>query len=44
MTGVLVYTDRCSDGMSDFTFAFEIYLVGTREGSGPLQGCCAFGR
>ena len=42
VTGVVVYTDQCSDGMSDFNFAFEIYLMGVRKGSGPLHGCCTF--
>lgn len=42
--GLVVYTDQCSDGMSDFSYAFEIYLIGTDEASGPMQGCCSFGR
>ncbi len=42
VAGLLVYTDQCSDGMSDFNYAFDIYLTGAREGSGPLQGCCTF--
>lgn len=42
VTGLLVYTDRCSDGMSDFNYALEFYLIGIGKDSGPLQGCCTF--
>jgi len=44
LNGLVVYTDQCSDGMSDFSYAFEIYLIGMDEASGPMQGCCSFGR
>ena len=41
-TALLVYNEQCSDGMSDFTYAFEVYLMGIRDDAGPLQGCCSF--
>lgn len=31
----------CSDGMSDLGYAYEIFLIGTSYGQGPIQGCCS---
>lgn len=42
VTALIVHSDQCSDGMSDFIYAFEVYLVGARAGAGPLQGCCSY--
>ena len=43
LTGLVVYTDQCSDGMSDLNYGYEIYLMGFRPGEGPAQGCCTVG-
>jgi uncharacterized membrane protein len=34
-------TEACSDGMSDFTYPYELVLVDVDPGDGPLQGCCS---
>lgn len=44
MTALLEYTDACSDGMSDFTYAYDLYLLGLRPGEGPAHGCCTTSR
>ena len=41
-TAVLIRTDRCSDGMSDMDFPFEMFLVPL--GGYPVQGCCSLPR
>ena len=44
LTGLVIHTDRCTDGMSNLNYSFEIYLLGFRPGEGPAQGCCSFER
>jgi uncharacterized membrane protein len=38
---VVSRTDRCSDGMSDWTYPYDAMLLDLDPGSGPLQGCCS---
>lgn len=41
--GLIVYTESCSDGMSDFTYDYEMFLMFLRPGGGPAQACCKIG-
>ena len=37
---IVTRTNACSDGMSDWTYPFDLILVDVDAGSAPLQGCC----
>lgn len=38
--GVLAFNQACTDGMSDFTYAYEFFLIGLDGGVDALYGCC----
>jgi uncharacterized membrane protein len=40
LTTVVRYTEACSDGMSDFTYDFEVILLGMGATGAPAHGCC----
>lgn len=39
MTAIIAYTEACSDGMSDFTYAYSVFLLGLHPGA-LHAGCC----
>ncbi len=41
LVGLVSEANICSDGMSDLGYAYEIFLMGTSYGKGPIQGCCS---
>ncbi len=44
MSGVLIWREGCSDGMSDVDFPLELILLGVQGSDGPWQGCCSLPR
>lgn len=40
LSAVINRSGQCSNGMSDYLYDLEIFLMGLIPGEGPVQGCC----
>lgn len=40
LSAIINRSGQCSDGMSDYLYDLEIFLMGFIPGEGPVQGCC----
>lgn len=39
---IVNYSDNCSDGATEYNYAFDVFVMGLYPGQGPAQGCCTF--